>query len=131
MSRSTTTVAPSDGINPVEEQRVAEAIESVRSIRLDGAPIPTNINTRLGTARAIIAYLDTTGFMTWRDRFDDQIFVISELQNLAYHETDNGGVQDIAQWCIRQYLFLLNNSQEERIETLTGMKSVSWSQAFY
>ncbi|RMD44532.1 hypothetical protein DV735_g531, partial [Chaetothyriales sp. CBS 134920] len=110
----------SNGIDPAEEQRVAEIITRLRSSHAEGSQ-PASINTRLSTARAIIAVLDSSNFMEWPDRYDDQVFVISELQNLAYHEADGGGDAEIGQWCIRQYLQLLAQSQEERVEVLTGL----------
>ncbi|RMZ77013.1 hypothetical protein DV738_g4555, partial [Chaetothyriales sp. CBS 135597] len=110
----------SNGVDPAEEQRVAEIIERLRSSHAEGSQ-PASISARLSTARAIIAVLDSSNFMEWPDRYDDQVFVISELQNLAYHEADGGGDAEIAQWCIRQYLHLLAQSQEERVEVLTGL----------
>ncbi|RMZ79637.1 hypothetical protein DV737_g3287, partial [Chaetothyriales sp. CBS 132003] len=110
-----------NGVDPAEEQRVAEIIARLRSAHTEGSQPQGNISSRLSTARAIISFLDSSNFMNWPDRYDDQVFVISELQNLAYHEADGGGDVEIAQWCIRQYLHLLAQSREERVEVLTGL----------
>ena len=111
---------PLDGIDPAEEQRVSEAIASLRTLRSDSSTTQADIDARIETARAIIASINTTSLMTWPDRYDDQIFVITELQNLAYHEVDGGGIQDIAQWCIRQYLQVINQSRDDCIAALSG-----------
>jgi hypothetical protein len=110
-----------DGIDPIEEQRVSEAINTLRTLRSRTAITQIEVDNRIEDARGIIASINTTSFMTWSDRYDDQIFVISELQNLAYHEVDGGGIQDIAQWCIRQYLHLINQSREDSVEALSGV----------
>ena len=112
---------PLDGVNPAEEQRVSESISSLRTLRSETPSTQAEIDTRIEAARNIITSLNATPFMTWTDRYDDQIFVIAELQNLAYHEADGGGSQDIAQWCIRQYLQIINQSREDPVEALSGM----------
>ncbi|RMZ86918.1 hypothetical protein DV736_g5856, partial [Chaetothyriales sp. CBS 134916] len=121
MSSSTFGPMSSNGIDPVEEQRVAEIIARLRSAHAEGSQAQGSISSRLSTARAMIAFLDSSNFIDWPDRYDDQVFVISELQNLAYHEADRGGDIEIGQWCIRQYLHLLAQSREDNVEVLTGL----------
>jgi hypothetical protein len=114
---------PLDGIDTAEEQRVSDAIMTLRSLRAETPSTQADIDSRIEIARAIITFLNASSFMSWSDRYDDQIFVISELQNLAYHEVDGGGIQDIAQWCIRQYLQVVNQSSMESTEALAGKKN--------
>lgn len=121
MATRTQARQPTDGIDPAEEQRVSGIIGSLRTLRSQAASTQAEIDARLESARSIITSLNATPFMTWTERYDDQIFVIAELQNLAYHEADGGGVQDIAQWCIRQYLQIINQSRDDPVEALSGM----------
>lgn len=82
------------------------------------------INRQLPTARSAMILLDATTFMDQSDRIAEQSFIISELQRLAYHDQDSGGVQDIAEWCVAQWLRILQHSPES-IETLQGELSCS------
>ena len=100
---------------------MAETINTLRTLRSETPSNQTEVDARVEAARGIITSLNATTFMTWPDRYDDQIFVITELQNLAYHEIDGGGIQDIATWCIRQYLQIINQAREDSVEALTGM----------
>jgi hypothetical protein len=111
---------PVDGIDQAEEQIVSDAISTLRTLRTETQSAQTEIEHRTEVARGIVTSINATSFMTWADRYDDQIFVISELQNLAYHEVDGGGIQDIATWCIRQYLHIVNQAGEDSIEALSG-----------
>ncbi len=124
MAAQTRARQPVDGIDLAEEQRVSEIISSLRILRSETPSTQAQIDTRVEAARGIVAALNATPFMTWSERYEDQIFVISELQNLAYHEVDGRGVQDVAQWCIRQYLQIINQSREESFEALAGTRTV-------
>jgi hypothetical protein len=112
--------SPLNGVDQAEEQQVAEAIELLKTIRSTQPSTQAEVNERLEAARSIIAILNATSFMTLPDRYDDQIFIITELQNLAYCEVDGGGDQDLAQWCIRMYLQVISQSRDDCVEALTG-----------
>lgn len=121
MSRSSQLQTPLDGSDPAEEQRITDILNSVRNLQSSSPTTQTEISARVETARNIISHLSRSPFMSWPDRHDDQIFILNELQNVAYHEADNGGVQDIAQWCLQQFLTMLNR-QSESLEALTGRR---------
>lgn len=103
-----------------EEHTITDILQVLRTLHQENTTTRTELQSRLGTARNIIAYLNTSSFLAWPDRYDDQVFIVSELQNIAYLDTDQGGVQDIAQWCVRAYLQLLAHSREECPEVLAG-----------
>lgn len=126
MSRSIQSHTPLDGSDPAEEERINEILNTLQSLRSSAAATQTEINTRIETARNIVSHLNTSSFMTWPDRYNDQIFIVNELQSLAYHEADNGGVPDIAQWCLQQFLTYLNR-RSESLEALTGEKKPAHS----
>lgn len=104
-----------------ERLMLREALEVLRTLRRQTTTTQTEVHSRLATARDITAFIDRIGFMSRVDHYDDQIFIVSELQSIAYHDTDHGGVQDIAQWCVRAWLQLLASRSEELPEVLTGM----------
>ena len=123
MSRNTRSQArsqaPLDGSDLDEERRVDEILTNLRTLASLNPSTQTENNARVDTARTIIQFLNTSTFMIWPGRYDDQIFLITELQNIAYHEADNGGVQHVAQWCIMQFLDLLARYPDS-ILALTG-----------
>lgn len=106
-----------------EERTVLEVLQVLRNLRMENPTTQMEVHSRLSTARNMISFLNTSSFMAWPERYNDQIFIVSELQRIAYHDTDHGGVQDIAQWCVRTYLQLLSQNHEESPEVLTG---TSW-----
>lgn len=112
-----------DGSSPQEESTVLEIIQVLSNLRRENPTTQTEVHSRLGTARNMIAFLNSSSFLTWPERYNDQVFVISELQHIAYHDTDHGGVQDIAQWCVRAFLQLLTQNHEEAPEVLAGTSS--------
>ena len=108
-------------MNAVEEQRIATAKAELRRIQ-DAVNANSNDWERhLTAARSIIISVDSTSLMQRTTRADDQEWIISTLQRLAYYDPDSGGVQDIAQWCVSQWLRLLQYDAES-VAALQGMR---------
>ena len=89
------------------------------------APTRPDIQGLVNAARVLIVHINTTSLLSSSERFEDALQMISELQNFAYHDTDHGGVQDIAQWCLRAYLQLLAQGHESSPRLLTGKTEAS------
>jgi hypothetical protein len=112
---------PAQGTTGGEERVFSEVLEVLRNIRQqEPTTTQTEVHSRLSTARNVIVFANSSGFLSWSDRYEDLVYVINELQNIAYIDSDHGGVQDIAQWCVRAYLQLLANSREDLPEVLMG-----------
>jgi hypothetical protein len=109
-------------MDPTEEANVNSALREIRHIQrvLDSTNGLIAVNEQLSTARSAITLLDTTTFMDQPDRIRDQSLIITALQRLAYHNQDNGGVQDVAEWCVAQWLRILQHSYEI-VEALQGV----------
>ena len=109
-------------MSAAEDQRIA-AIR-VELQRIDSAvdAASNNWDRHISAARAVVSLVDGTSLMQRADRTDDQTFIITRLQRLAYHDADSGGVQDIADWCLTQWLGLLQRD-DENVEALTGLRS--------
>ena len=71
-------------------------------------------------ARSVIDFLDQTSLLQRAARLEDQVAVVARLQDLAYHEPDLGGISDIARWCVRQWLRLLQQ-YGENVGALRGL----------
>lgn len=112
-----------DGLNMVQETRIEDALRDIRRIA-DNSPTHIPWEQRLRIARTAIAAFDSTGFTQLPNRTDDRIFVVTELQKLAYHDTEGAGVTDIAEWCMNQWLFILQRNAEN-LAALRG-----WSTAY-
>ena len=109
-------------MNPTEEANVASVSTEIRLIRrtLDAVNGVSAVNRQLPAARSAMTLIDSTTLMDQSNRITDQAFIILELQRLAYHDQDSGGVQDVAEWCVAQWLRILQRSPES-VETLSGV----------
>ena len=107
-------------MNAAEEQRINLAKSELRRIQHTLETGSTNWDAHISAARAIMASVNSTSLMQRADRPTDQAFVIAGLQNLAYHDADSGGVQDIADWCVTQWLRMIQRDPEN-VDALKGM----------
>jgi hypothetical protein len=107
-------------MNAADEQRVNSARAELRQIQINVESGDNNWDAHVSTARRIIASIDSTSLMQRPDRAADQTSIISGLQNLAYHDADLGGVQDIADWCVSQWLSIMQRDLEN-VDALQGM----------
>lgn len=105
-----------------EEQRVFSIRAELLRIETAVEAITNGWDQHVGAARAVISFVDSSSLMQNPNRTDDQIFIVSRLQRLAYYDADSGGVRDIADWCVTQWLAILQRD-EENIEALTGTQS--------
>lgn len=60
--------------------------------------------SNLERARQLMLVADSNGFLDDPKQIERQIAVLTNLQNLAFHEPDEGGIPDIADWCLRSWL---------------------------
>ncbi|KAF2221739.1 hypothetical protein BDZ85DRAFT_313954 [Elsinoe ampelina] len=61
--------------------------------------------------RAVRMFSSSTHFQSRRSS-DEQIDTTETLQNIAYHDPESGGIQEIAQWCLDQWLRLLQQDTD-------------------
>jgi len=109
-----------NGLDRVEEFRIETAIREVRRISEDDDMAPRNWEERIRIARTAMETIDSTRFMDLPNRSQERIFVIGALQRLAYHDADVGGVADIAQWCVTQWLRMLQQNADD-LDALCGL----------
>ena len=95
-------------MEPFEEQQIILIKTELRRIETAIETASNDWDRHLAAARAVISSIDNTRLILQRNRADDQVFIISRLQRLAYYDADSGGVQDIADWCVTQWLSLLH-----------------------
>lgn len=74
----------------------------------------------LPPARSAIAVLDRIQFFELPGRLAEQRWIIQVLQDYAYHNPDEGNIQNIAEWCRTSWLRILHDHPED-VETLIGM----------
>ncbi|KAI1626058.1 hypothetical protein EDD37DRAFT_329510 [Exophiala viscosa] len=119
MSSHTSSPQLQDGLNLLAESQIDGAIRDVRRIS-DSTSTDLSWEQRILIGRAAIGTFEATGFMRLPNHRDDRIFVVNSLQRLAYHEADGNSVADIAQWCMEQWLSLLQRSSED-LDALRGV----------
>lgn len=71
-----------------------------------------NFDQYVSVARSIIRQLTRAHFLQSPLLFGEQAWFISKLQQIAYHDADSGAVQDIAEWCVGQWLQILQSDSE-------------------
>lgn len=79
-----------------------------------------NATSNLERARQLMLVADSNGFLDDPKDIERQIAVLSSLQTLAFHEPDEGGIPDIADWCLRSWLRVLAHHPTD-VRVLTGM----------
>jgi hypothetical protein len=111
-----------------EEQRIGACKTATNQIYSMLRCSPQQWRNFLGLARNIIAQLDSTTFMQDSTRTSEQVPVIAALQSLAFKDVDNGAVVDIASWCSRQWLALLQRDARN-LSALRGLGQMWLSRA--
>ena len=111
-----------------EEQRVSACKTATNQIYTMLRSSPQHWRNFLGLARTIIAQLDSTAFMQETTRTAEQVPLITALQILAFKDVDNGAIVDIASWCSRQWLVLLQRDSQN-LAALRGLGQMWLSRA--
>lgn len=83
----------------------------------------------LPCARSAIISLDKVEYFSLPGRLAEQRWIVQVLQDYAYHDSDDGSIQDIANWCQASWLRILRDHPDD-IESLTGLSSPSDNYAF-
>lgn len=104
----------------MDSQLLAAIIRELRRFGHDLRPRSEQLERQTGLARSIIRSLDQTALLQRATRVDDQVFIISQLQEFAYYDADSGAIRDIAEWCARQWLRLLQQ-YPEGVDVLQGL----------
>ncbi len=74
----------------------------------------------LPAARSTISSIDEVDFFGLRRDLVEQRWIVQVLQDYAYHDSDYGSVQDIADWCQVSWLRILQDHPDD-VDTLTGL----------
>lgn len=70
-------------------------------------------------ARQLMAAVDQSDLFDEDDSLERQVDILQTLQDLAYRDADSGGISDMAEWCLRGWLRVLEHHPEE-VRVLTG-----------
>lgn len=117
------TMASPGGTN--EEDRIAGLLRSMARIYSEALSAPNpRWSSYLPLAREVMAAIDQTSFMARPERREQQIWVLEGLQKLAFKDHDEGGVTDIARWCLQHWLAIVDRSPDN-VPALQGMASRS------
>jgi len=100
----------------MNEQRIAVCKAILQQVSQVLNSSPQDWHSQVPSGRSVIESLDSSTLMDSPQRVEEQIWVIDQLQKLAYSDPDSGGVHDIADWCLNKWLQILPyHSQEVRI----------------
>jgi hypothetical protein len=111
-----------------EEQRIDACKTATDQIYTMLRCSPQQWRNFLGLARTIMTQLDSTTFMEQATRTAEQVSIIAALQILAFKDIDNGAIVDIASWCSRQWLVLVQRDATN-VSALRGLGQMWLSRA--
>lgn len=103
-----------------EEQRITVCKTGLERIYEMLRRSPQDWRNFITLGRSVISHLDATTFMQQSSRTTEQAWMIAGLQRLAFSDPENGGVQDIAAWCSRQWLVIFQRD-ETNVAALRGI----------
>jgi hypothetical protein len=108
----------------MDAQRITVVKSILHQIAAHLAAYPIDWQSQVPSARSVLPSLDSTSLMLDPKRKEEQIWVIQQLQNLAFADPDSGGVSEIADWCLTKWLVVLGWHQDE-VRVLQGACSES------
>lgn len=111
-----------------EEQRVEACKAAINHIYTILRSSPQQWRSLLGIARSVMAEMDSTAFMQQTSKAAKQVWIIAALQMLAFKDVDGGAVTDIASWCSRQWLTILQRDSQN-LAALRGLGQMWLSRA--
>jgi hypothetical protein len=79
----------------------------------------------LPAARSTISSLNEIDYFSLPGRLAEQRWIVQVLQDYAYHDSDDGSIQDIANWCQASWLRILRDHPDD-VECLTGSSLSFW-----
>ena len=90
--------------NMTDSQHLADIMQNLQLISHHHGPGGRQPEQNITIARSIVQFFDQSFLLQRAGSFPEQVFVISALQDIAFHDPDSGGIRDITQWCVRQWL---------------------------
>lgn len=111
-----------------EDQRIAACKTAITQIYTMLRSSPQQWRSFLALARATIASLDSTTLMQQAARTPEQVWITTALQLITTKDVENGAVADIASWCSRQWLLILQRDSQN-LAALRGLGQMWLSRA--
>lgn len=111
-----------------EEQRINACKTAINQIYTMLRSSPQQWRNFLGLARTTIAHLESTTFMQQPAKTGEQAWMLAALQMLACKDVDGGVVTDIAAWCSRQWLAIVQR-EPQNLAALRGLGQMWLSRA--
>jgi hypothetical protein len=115
-------------VTMTEEQRINACKPAISQIYNMLRSSPQEWQSVLNLARTVIAQLDSTTFMQQTARTAEQVWMIAALQTIAFQNVDSGAILDIASWCSRQWLVIVQRDAQN-LSALRGLGQMWLSRA--
>ena len=78
-----------------------------------------NLNSYRNSARLVIRNLESVNLIQTPIGAQQLPWFVANLQHVAYLDPDSGGIRDVAEWCVEQWLRLLQ-IDPQMLEALRG-----------
>jgi hypothetical protein len=112
-----------DGLNMMHEAQIDQVIREIRRIASLDSAVQLSLDQQIQMARSAIETFDATGFTRSNNRVVERTYVVAALQRIAYHDAEGEREADIAEWCMNQWLLLLQRNTDD-LDALRGEKVV-------
>ena len=107
------------------QQATASAVDATERLYALLNEDPENVGSQITLARNITElWNETTSMIDGNMSQDIWTWMISAVQEVAYHDADSGGLRDLADWCVSQWLAVLERHPES-VASLKGTPSPS------
>ncbi|KAG0638657.1 hypothetical protein HOY80DRAFT_152900 [Tuber brumale] len=78
---------------------VREIIHANRALKKS----PDSWQNYIGTVHSCVNNIDQSGVMLDNGRLGERVQIIDEVQEFVYFDADNGGIDALANWCVREW----------------------------
>lgn len=112
------------------EQLITSAKASLNNIRSTLSNSPSQWEKHADTVRTCVNNIETSQIMLGTNRLDERLWFITEIQNFAYFDADNGSIADLSAWCEREWNRVLS-TDGTNIDALRGLGQAWLSKAQY
>jgi hypothetical protein len=85
------------------EQLIASAKSGLTTVRISLMRSPSSWQSYIGSVRTCVNYVDQSRIMASPSRLEERLWIIKEVQDFAYYDSDNGGIPELASWCEREW----------------------------
>ena len=99
----------------------ANSVREITNINRALKSSPDSWQNYISIVHSCVSNIDQSGVMLDNGRLQERLQIIDEVQEFAYFDADNGGVEGLANWCVREWN-RIKESYPDHVGAFEGMK---------